>query len=197
MSSPPYPFDFLTQFPSPLPHDIATALALQPKWEVCDEHRRLNRVLYIQWVVGEARNNQIRLAIRTAALVCCLGSDVFLPAEAVIRILEYVVGTRYQIVLPAMLVPQLSTHAETPWDYFLLVEEVGIENVAFERALSMLDNELHMLRRCFVYLRRGIDFAERRRVVFEYDIQGFASRRIAGEISQWISQLPFDMLIRE
>ena len=172
-------------------------MGLQPEWERCDEHRRLNWMLYIQWIVGEAKNNQIRLAVRTAALVCRMESVLLLPAEAVIRILEYVVGTRYQIVLPAVLVPQLSTHAGTPWNYLLLLEGVGFGMVTFERASSMMDNEQLMLGRCFVYLRSGVDYAERRRALFVCDIQGFAGRRIPGEIHQWIFQLPLDMMIRE
>ena len=80
-------------------------------------------------MVSEERKNQIRLVCRTAALVCRLGSVLLFPPEAVSRILESMVVTRYQIVLPALVVRQPIVHAGKSLDYLFLVAGVGFNRV--------------------------------------------------------------------
>ena len=180
-----------------MPRDIATAVGLESEWELCDEDRRLNRELYIRWIVTEERNNQIRLAFRTAALLCRLGSGLLLPTEAVIRIVEYMVVTRCQTVLPVVLVCEPIAHVGTSLDYLLLVAEIRFSRATLERAWSLLENERVTLGRCIEYLRNGVISAEHRRVRIERDLLGFARRRIPSELNQWILELHLDVLITE
>ena len=194
MYSLPHPFHFLRQFPSGMPRDIATSFNLQQIWEATDEDRQLSRGLYIHWILTEKRNNQIRLAFRTAALVCSLGSGQLFPTEAVIRILEYMVVTRYEIMLPAVLVRQPINLMEL--DYFFLVAG-GFDRVNLERAASMHEDERLSLETCFEYLCNGVTSAEHRRDRIECDLLGFGGRRLPGELNQWILELRFDNLIRE
>ena len=95
------PFDFVNRFPFPMPGNMARDYGQGREWERCDKGRQQNRRLYIELVALETQNNQLRVAIRTAALVCSLGSGLLpLPSEPVARIVEFVVVTFYRVELP-------------------------------------------------------------------------------------------------
>ena len=99
------PFDLVNRFPFPMPGNTARDYGRGREWEHCDKGRQQNRRLYIGLVALETQDDKLRLAIRTAALVCSLGSGLLpLPSEPVAGINEFVVVTFYQVELPQPLV---------------------------------------------------------------------------------------------
>ena len=194
----PYPFGVLMQFPSAMPRDIARALGVREEWELCDERRRQNRELYIELVASDAKNDRIRLAVRTAALICRLGSGlVLLPSEAVMRILEFVVVTRCRLSLPPTLVTWVTAAAGNSW-YCGLVDGVRGQSVAtFAPASFLIQIELNTMETCASYLRDWIIRGERRHARIQQEVIRFASRHIPADVYLPVHEFPLVIVTNE
>ena len=192
------PYGVLMQFPSAMPRDVARALGVREEWELCDERRRQNRELYIELVASAAKNDQIRLVVRTAALICSLGSGlVLLPSAAVMRILEFVVVTQCRLNLPPTLVTWVTAPVGCSW-YCGLVDGVRGQSVAtFAPASFLLQIELNTMETCTLYLRDWIIQGESRRSQILQEVMRFANRYIPAEVYLPMHEFPLVIVTNE
>ena len=137
---------------------------------------------------------QALLAARTASVVCKLHvGRANLPNEILVRIMDFVVPSRYHFDIPAFLVSWMSPLQHT--GYYRVLEEMLAGHVADHIATvhALLGVEIHVMRRFDVRLRRLVDDAERNSENIQIGALAIAAGRAAGALRSWLQELRIEI----
>ena len=180
--------------PAGVPRDVAVLAGITQPWNLCNSRRQRCRDMYTRIRVASNIGRQALLAARTASVVCKLHVGIInLPSEVLVRIMDFVVPSRYHIQLPISLVTWMSPLQETGY-YRVLVQMLTgqvAEHIATVRALLGLETDV--MRRFEVRLRRLVDDAERNSDSIWLGQVALAAGHSTGALRNWLRALRIEI----